>query len=95
MQVNTPIMQTFLHGPINLHGSPILFAILQLSTYNQKLIAQNVFPKWIGRTLIVKKLEHIKTANNKNQLKADVDVKSNQFTLFRYRGQLNVKLLDF
>ena len=28
----------------------------------------NGFPKWIGRTLIAKKLKNINTANNKNQL---------------------------
>ena len=34
----------------------------------KKLIAWNRFPKWIGRTLIAKKLKNINTANNRNQL---------------------------
>ena len=34
----------------------------------KKLIAGNGFLKWIGRTLIAKKLKNINTANNKNQL---------------------------
>lgn len=39
---NANVMQTFLHGPINLHGSPILFAILQLSTMKQKLKLKSI-----------------------------------------------------
>ena len=34
----------------------------------KELITWNGFPKWIGRTLIAKKLKNVNTANNKNEL---------------------------
>ena len=34
----------------------------------KELITWNGLPKWIGRTLIAKKLKNINTVNNKNQL---------------------------
>ena len=39
----------------------------ELNRINE-LITWNGFPKWIGKTLIAKKLKNINTVNNKNQL---------------------------
>ena len=82
MKVNTPFIQAFLHGAIKLHESLILFTVLYSYICDEtnvwaelnrikKLIAWNGFPKWIGRTLIAKKLNNFNTATNKNQLTSE------------------------
>ena len=70
----------------------------------KKLIIWNGFPKWIGRTLIAKKLKNINTANNKNLLtnenNENVDVIWINLPYlgtqgdYNYYYHSNVKLLD-
>ena len=73
IQVNIPIIQAFKTAWITniIHHAIVICDETKVQgelNKIKKLIAWNGFPKWIGRTLIAKKLKNINTANNKNQL---------------------------